>query len=325
METVKHGAMTLYDFEPTVENVAEVVLSGLLQPAKSLPCKLLYDERGSQIFEEICTLDEYYPTRTELGILSRNASEVASLVGPRSRIVEPGSGNSLKTRLLLESLAEPAVYVPIDISRVQLVDAATMLTARFPSLTVAPVCADYTQDFDLPAPPAHSERTVIYFPGSTIGNFEPKEAEEFLRRMANWSGSGGGLLIGVDLKKDAAILNAAYNDRQGVTAAFNLNLLKRINRELDADFQTSGFRHLAVYDDTRGCIEMRLISLLPQTAHVLGHSIRFDEGEAIVTEHSYKYDQSGFEQLATRAGYATTRIWIDDNRLFSIWFLTVLD
>jgi dimethylhistidine N-methyltransferase len=319
----QHGRVTLYDYEPTADDVAGEVLRGLASPDKTLPCKLFYDARGSELFEQICTLDEYYPTRTELGILQEYGRQMAALIGPRVRLAELGSGSSTKTRLLLDRLADPAAYVPIDISRVQLLEAATALAADYPDLPVLAVCADYTQPFELPEPPTPAARTVAFFPGSTIGNLEPPDAARFLRRIAKWCGRGGGLLLGVDLKKDRAILEPAYDDSRGVTAAFNLNLLERINRELGADFQLDGFRHRAVYNDDRGRIEMHLDSLRPQTVHLLGHDVHFAEGETIDTEHSYKYDVEVFERLAGRTGFEMVRVWTDPRRLFGVLYLTV--
>ena len=323
MKISQHGRVALFDFEPTAADVSNEVLNGLLQAPKSLPCKLLYDERGSQIFEEICTLDEYYPTRTEVGILTEHGPQMAALIGSSCYLFELGSGSSTKTRTLLDCLEEPAAYVPVDIARVQLLEAAEAIAAHYSELPVLAVCADYTEPFDLPDPPTPAARIVTFFPGSTIGNLEPGEAERFLQRVAEWCGDGGGLLIGVDLKKDRAILEPAYNDKLGVTAAFNLNLLLRINRELGADLRVDDFHHQAIYDETRGCIEMRLISDRRQTAHVLGHEISFDEGEPIVTEHSYKYGLDEFQRLAARAGFKPARAWTDERRLFSVHYLTV--
>ncbi len=322
MKITHHDRVTLYDYEPTSGDVADEVLRGLTAPAKTLPCKLFYDARGSELFEEICTLDEYYPTRTELGILREYGRQIAALVGPHCRLAELGSGSSTKTRLLLDRLAEPAAYVPIDISRVALLEAATALAVDYPDLAVLAVCADYTQPFELPEPPRPAARTVVFFPGSTIGNLEPPEAQRFLRRVAAWCGRGGGLLIGVDLKKDRAILEPAYDDRRGVTAAFNLNLLARINRELGADFALDGFRHRAIYNEERGRVEMHLVSRRPQTVHLLGRAIHFDEDEAIDTEHSYKYDVAEFERLAGRAGFQVGQVWTDPRRLFGVLYLT---
>jgi dimethylhistidine N-methyltransferase len=322
MEARQDERVKLYDYQPTADRVEDEVLNGLRQPAKTLPCKLFYDERGSQLFEEICELEEYYPTRTELGILTRHVDEMAALIGPRARLVELGSGSSTKTRILLDHLEDPVAYVPIDISRSALLDAARTLAEAYPRLEILAVCADYTQDFALPEPSRPAARTVAFFPGSTIGNLLPEEAEGFLRRIAGWCGPNSGLLIGVDLRKDRAILEPAYNDARGVTAAFNLNLLDHVNRALGADFDLDGFRHRAVYDDTAGRIEMRLISRRPQTVRIQGEQIRFDEGEWITTEYSYKYRIEDFHRLAARAGFQPARVWTDDRQLFSVHFLT---
>jgi len=323
MKVSQHGRVTLYDYEPTPDNFRDEALKGLLKPAKTLPCKFFYDERGAQLFEDICRVEEYYPTRTETAILARHAGEIGALIGPRCRLVELGSGSSTKTPLLLDALVDPVAYVPVDISRTQLIESATAIAERYPRFEVLAVCADYTQDFALPEPKTPPARTVAFFPGSTIGNLEPADAEAFLRRIASWCGPGGGLVIGVDLKKDHATLEAAYNDRAGVTAAFNLNLLERMNRELDADFDLEGFRHRAVYDAERGRIEMRLISRRPQTARLQEQAIAFDEGEWITTEYSYKYALEDFRRLAARAGFEVAQVWTDDRHLFSVQYLTL--
>jgi dimethylhistidine N-methyltransferase len=319
----QHGRVTLYDYEPQVDDVRAEVLGGLTKAAKTLPSKLFYDARGSQLFEDICALEEYYPTRTEVAILQRYVGEMVALIGPDCRLMELGSGSSLKTHVLLDHLEAPSAYVPIDISKTALLEASEAIAAKYPALDVLAVCADYTQRFELPEPRQSARRTVAFFPGSTIGNLERADALAFLRRIARWCGRGGGLLIGVDLKKDRPTLEAAYNDRQGVTADFNLNLLHRINRELDADFDPDAFRHLAIYDEPRGRIEMRLISRRPQTVKVDGQEIAFDEGEWITTEYSHKYSVPDFQQLAAEAGFAVQRVWTDVNRMFSVQYLVV--
>ncbi|HZS00914.1 MAG TPA: L-histidine N(alpha)-methyltransferase [Chloroflexota bacterium] len=321
MKISQHGRVTLYDYEPQVDDVRAEVLGGLTRPAKMLPAKLFYDARGSQLFEEICTLEEYYPTRTEIAILHQYVGEMAALIGPRCRLVELGSGSSLKTHVLLDHLEAPSAYVPIDISKTALLEASQAIAAKYPALDVLAVCADYTQRFELPEPRQPARRTVAFFPGSTIGNLERDDALAFLRRIAGWCGRGGGLLIGVDLKKDRPTLEAAYNDRRGVTAAFNLNLLHRINRELGADFDPDAFRHLAIYDEPQGRIEMRLISRRPQTVTVDGQAIRFDEGEWITTEYSHKYSLPEFERLAAAAGFAVQHVWTDAAQRFSVQYL----
>ncbi len=299
------------------------VLSGLAQPRKHLPCKYLYDEAGSRLFDRICTLPEYYPTRTERAILERHAPEIAEVLSPRCVLVEYGSGSSLKTRLLLDQLPDASAYVPVDISAEHLGRSAHALKQRYPRLAVLPLCADFTQPFALPTLPPH-ERRAVYFSGSTIGNFPPTEAVELLANIAHLCGSGGGLLIGIDLKKDVRILEPAYNDAAGVTAAFNLNLLARINRELGGDFALERFRHRAVYNAREGRIEMYLRSLARQVVHVGERGFSLEAGEGICTEHSHKYDLDGFAQLARAAGLKVARVWMDEARLFSVQYLTVV-
>lgn len=315
---------SFHDLEPVVEDFRDAVIAGLSASPKSIPCKFLYDEHGSRLFERICELDEYYLTRTEIGILDSAAAEIAELVGPRAQLIEFGSGSSRKVRILLGALKSPAAYMPIDISREHLLASAETLARDHPGLEVAPVCADYTAALELPAlSGGAAARKVGFFPGSSIGNFAPERAEAFLAGVARMLGTDGGLLIGVDLKKDRAILEAAYDDRDGVTAAFNLNLLRRINRELDANFDLGAFRHRAVYNETLGRIEIYLVSTREQTARVAGRRIDFAEGESIHTENSYKFEMDQFLELAAGAGFAPGRCWTDPARLFSLHYLTV--
>ncbi|MBP2310933.1 L-histidine N(alpha)-methyltransferase [Azospirillum soli] len=296
------------------------VLDGLSRPRKSLPCKYFYDREGSALFDAICTLDEYYPTRTETALLHDRAAEIAGLAGPGATLVELGSGSSVKVRILLDALDDPAMYVPVDISREHLVAAAARLAGDYPAVTVVPVAADYVRGFALPRG-VRPERTVVFFPGSTIGNFRPAEALTFLRGLGQRLGVGARLLIGVDLRKDRRILEAAYNDAAGVTAAFNMNLLARINRELSGTFDLTRFAHRAHYDAVRGRIEMHLESLVPQTVRVAGRPFRFAAGETIHTENSYKYSIGGFRRMAARAGWATERSWTDADGLFSLHWM----
>jgi L-histidine N-alpha-methyltransferase len=298
------------------------VLTGLGESPKSLPCKYFYDAAGAELFDRICELDAYYPTRTEIGILGQHAREMAWLIGPRARLVELGSGSSTKTRILLDQLPDLDAYVPVDISPEYLARATSELAREYPALRVVPVVADYTEPFDLPKG-ERAARTVAFFPGSTIGNLEPEAARDFLRVVAGLCKGGGGLLIGVDLKKDRRTLEAAYDDDEGVTAAFNLNLLTRINRELDGDFDLASFRHRAFYDEAEGRIEMQLVSLRRQSVKVGTSIFRFDEGEPITTEYSYKYDAGGFAELARSAGFTCVRIWTDERRLFSVQYFGV--
>lgn len=312
------------DFEPAVADIRAEVLAGLSQPQKSLPCKLFYDEIGSRLFDEICRVPEYYPTRTELSIMQDSAAEMATALGPRPLIVEYGSGSSLKTRLLLDALPEARGYVPIDISSEHLLRAAQALGSAYPHLTVQPVCADYTRPFTLPPLPREpGDRVVAYFPGSTVGNFDPEQAVAFLESMRATCGPGSGLLIGVDLKKDPAVLHAAYNDAAGVTAAFNLNLLRRLNRDLGADFDPAAFFHYAFYQPMFGRMEMHLISRRVQTIDLGGgQRVQFDEGESIHTESSYKYTLQGFRALAARAAYRHVQTWTDPRQWFGLLYFT---
>ena len=316
--------LRLADFAPELGSFREEVLCGLRKPQKELPSKFFYDARGSQLFEQICALDEYYLTRTELGIMREHAREMVEVLGPQCLLVEYGSGNSTKTRLLLDHLRQPAAYVPIDISKEHLIQAATALAAAYPDLEVLPVCADYTTDFELPVPTAPAMRRVVYYPGSTIGNFDREPARRFLRHIAGVCGPGGGLLIGVDLRKDPGKLHHAYNDWEGVTAAFNLNLLARINRELGADFQPDRFRHYAFYNPREGRVEMHLVSLAKQTVHVGDAAFSFAIGESIWTESSYKYHLDEFADMAGAVGFAVAQVWTDPQELFSVQYLTVV-
>lgn len=300
------------------------ILAGLSLAQKTTPSKHLYDDRGAELFDRICEVDEYYPTRTELAIMERSAEEMARLIGPRALVVEPGSGAGIKTKLLLDALEDPVALVPIDIAREQLGQVASALNAAYPKLEVLPLWGDFMQELDLPTPSRPAESVVVYFPGSTVGNFVPADAVKLLsnfRRMIEDAGKQQGrgvAIVGFDLKKDPEILHAAYNDRDAVTAAFNLNLLERINRELGANFDLDAFRHEAPWVEEAGRIEMRLVSLRDQTVTVAGRHFHFREGEWIWTESSHKYDEDGIRALAARAGLALERAWTDDRRLFLI-------
>ena len=305
-----------HDLHPTPADMRAEVLDGLSQPQKRLSPKFFYDARGSALFDAICELREYYPTRTEIGILRRYGHEIAALLGRDALLVELGSGSSRKIRVLLEAL-RPAVYMPVDISREHLLRSAEALADAFPGLDVHAVCADYSVPFELPVDD-HDHPRAAFFPGSSIGNFEPADAERFLRRVGAMLGQGGRLLIGVDLVKDVGVLEAAYNDADGVTAAFNLNLLQRINRELGADFDLAAFRHDAFFNEASSRIEMHLISTVAQQVRVAGRRFSFREGETIHTECSYKYRVEDFHALARRAGYKPERVWTDSTPLFSV-------
>ena len=298
------------------------VVDGLSRAAKHLPCKYFYDARGSALFDRICDLEEYYPTRCETEILNQYAPEMADLFGRRCVLIEYGSGSSRKTRLLLDQLREPAAYVPVDISAEHLLHTARALVQRYSGLAIRPVAADFTKPFSLPPLPA-AERRVVFFSGSTIGNFHPHEAVGLLMYIARLVGPGGGLLIGVDLKKDRRILDRAYNDAQGITAAFNLNLLARINRELGGKFALDRFQHRAFYNEAAGRIEIYVVSTEAQTVLVGDRSFEFAAGETICTEYSYKFALDEFRALAARAGFAVNQFWTDAEGLYSVQYLTV--
>ncbi len=310
------------DQRPDTQQFLTDVLNGLRGSDKSLPCKYLYDERGSRLFDGICGLEEYYPTRTEMSILRKYIKEIATCAGPGCQVVEPGSGSGTKTKFLLEHLEDVHSYVPVEISRKHLAKAAEDLARKHRKVRVTPVCADFTKPFEIAElPPDHGHR-LIYFPGSTIGNFMPAKAQEILQLFADVAGPRGGLLIGVDLPKDQHVLERAYNDSQGITAAFNLNLLARINRELDADFDLSGFEHHAVFNSDRSRIEMYLVSQRTQTVAIAGEEIDFHEGEAICTEWSYKYSLDYFKGLAEEAGWDRQQVWTDEREWFSVQYFT---
>lgn len=325
MSSTPKGGVSAADPTSSSDAFRHAVLEGLARAPAAVPCKFLYDARGSELFEQICTLEEYYPTRTETAIMQAYVTAMAAAVGPHALVVEYGSGSSRKTTLLLDALEAPAGYVPIDISPSALAAAAARLRARYPALPIHPVSADYTEPLTLPAEVPGAGRRLVYFPGSTVGNFEPRRVVPFLRRMARLVGEGGFLLIGVDLRKDVRVLEAAYDDREGVTAAFNKNLLRRINRELDADFDLDGFAHQALYDTERHCIEMRLVSRAGQRVHVGGETFEFAEGDYIRTERSYKYSFAAFERLAREAGFVPADAWTDAGELFSVQLYRVAE
>ncbi len=320
MRTIQGKNVVLHDFDPR-SDFKEAVLNGLGGDEKSIPSKFFYDQRGSELFDQICELEYYYPTRTELAIMHRHVAEMADCMGPRCRVVEFGSGSGTKTRILLDALQEPTAYVPVDISGEQLLAVAEELAREYPDLVVAPVSADYSEEFTLPDAPEDTGRTVIYFSGSTLGNFSLSAAQALLEKMRCLSGPGGGLLIGVDLKKDLATLERAYNDEAGVTAEFNMNLLRRVNRELDGDFDLNRFRHRAIYNSEAGRIEMYLVSELRQTVTVDDHTFTFDQGETICTEYSYKYGLTQFDDLALSVGFQVVKTWLDDGEKFTVKYL----
>lgn len=298
------------------------VAVGLKKPQKELPCKFFYDEKGSALFDRICELEEYYPTRTELDIMSRNVGRITESLGPEVLLIELGSGSSIKTHLLLDHLQRQAGYIPVDISAEHLEQSVNRLQADYPALPIVPLAADYTRPLDLPEWKGSYRRKVIYFPGSTVGNFTPEQARAFLIRMARIAGTGGGLLIGVDLKKDLNVLHAAYNDREGVTAAFNLNILAHLNRRLGLTFDLKQWSHQAFYNSVHGRIEMHLVSRVAQQVHVDGSTIHFAAGETILTEYSYKYSIREVARLVSGI-FDVQRVWTDVKEYFSVQYLTV--
>ncbi|MDH3585616.1 MAG: L-histidine N(alpha)-methyltransferase [Gammaproteobacteria bacterium] len=297
------------------------LIDGLKQPEKMISPKYFYDERGSQLFEEITRLPEYYPTETELGIMRDNIDEIASLVGKQASLIEFGSGSSLKTRVLLEHLDELAAYVPVDISEDHLLESARQIGEEFPDLDILPVVADFTQPFQLPSPKVMPLRNIVYFPGSTIGNFTNEAARELLQVMYQEAGAGGALLIGVDLQKDPAIIERAYNDSAGVTAEFNRNMLRHLNREFGGDFDLDAFAHSAKYNEREGRVEIRLVSEQDQEFSLSHASFSIEKDEAILTEYSHKYTLEGFAAMAETAGLRVKKVWMDTERLFSVQYL----
>lgn len=306
----------LLDLHPATEQMRAEVLAGLSRQNKHLPSKYFYDRHGAQLFEQICELPEYYPTRTEIGILRDTAAAIATALGPGRAIVEPGSGSGIKTTLLLDAMHQPRAYLPIDIAKDQLQRYAQRLRAQYPQLTVTPICADFTASWHLP--PTISA-PVVWFPGSTIGNFTRPQAAAFLQRLRQQCGADSELLIGIDLVKPRATLTAAYNDSAGLTARFNLNLLSRCNRELETDFDLSAFAHQAVWNEELQAIQMLLISQREQRVQLGEQSIRFAAGEAICSEYSHKYTISDFSSLARSAGWHPREVHHDARRWFAIF------
>jgi dimethylhistidine N-methyltransferase len=319
------GGIEILDLEPPTSDFLEQVIAGLSGTPRTLPSKFFYDARGAELFQEICELPEYYITRTETAILRDYGAEMAESIGANAELVGFGTGAGFKTRRLLQHLENPIAYVPVDISKQRLIDSAIELSAAMPDLEILPVCADYLQPIRLPQPSRRPEHVAVYFPGSTIGNLEPEIARSFLERVCNLCGRSGGLIIGVDLQKSREILEAAYNDSAGVTAAFNLNLLVRANRELGTDFNLPCWRHRAVYTDKAGRIEMHLLSEREQTVHVGDRSFEFAAGDKIISEFSYKHTREGFAELAASAGFRLARTWTDPQQLFAVFHFVVAE
>lgn len=324
MPNREDSGLSLCDLSPTLAEFRQDVIEGLSDTPKMLPCKYFYDDRGSHLFEQICQLDEYYLTRSELAVMRHHAADMAATLGPQAMVIEPGSGSGKKTEILLEHLKDPVAYVPIEISPEHLLASARRLNARFPTLEVLPVCADFTADFELPQPKTDARRRVVYFPGSTIGNFTHAEAVQFLSQIAELVGPGGGALVGADLVKDPEVLIRAYNDQHGITREFNKNLLVRANRELGTDFDLEQFAHRAVYNAQKQRIEIYLVSLCEQSVTLDGEDFTFERGEALRTEYSHKYTLDSFAQLATEGGMEVRQVWTDVRGLFSVQYLEVV-
>ena len=306
----------LTDLRPTPDDVLGDVLAGLSAMPKRLPSKYFYDAEGSRLFEAITRQPEYYPTRVELALMESRGAEIAAAIGPRAHVVEYGSGSGRKTRLLLDALENPVAYTPIEISRTALLASVERLAREFGDVELLPVCADFTQPVPLPRPSREPARVLVFFPGSTLGNFEHVDAVRLLSSMRATMGAGGAALVGIDLDKDPALLEAAYNDEAGVTAAFTLNLLARLNREIGSDFDLGGFMHRARYDRARQRIETSLVSRRAQRVRVGGRVFDFAGDEALQVEYSHKYDDASFAALAARAGLRVVEAWNDPRDWF---------
>ena len=305
-----------------MSNAMEELVEGLSQPQKMISPKYFYDEIGSQLFEQITELPEYYLTDAELEIMRTHVDEMAKLIGKQASLIEYGSGSSLKTRILLGHLDELAAYVPVDISADHLYASARKIRSDFPALAVHPVVADFTKPFALPTPDTMPIKNVVYFPGSTLGNFEYAEAMELMRVMYGEAGDGGALLIGLDLQKDPGIIDRAYNDSKGVTAKFNLNMLRHLNTNYGANFDLDAFEHRAEYDEDEGRVVLELVSQKEQTVAVGDTEFEIADGEAILTEYSHKYTLEGFARMAHDAGFEVDRVWTDPDELFSVQYCT---
>ena len=299
-----------------------LLIAGLRQPQKMISPKYFYDETGSKLFEDITRLPEYYLTDIELGIMEVHIDEMADAIGKEASLIEFGAGSGMKTRLLLEHMHSPAVYVPVDISEEHLLDSQRRIQEDFPDIEVIPVAADFLHPFDLPNPEIMPRRNVVYFPGSTIGNFEDNDALELMRVMHGEAGEDGALLIGVDLQKDPTVIDAAYNDSAGVTAEFNLNMLRHLNREFGSDFDIESFEHRATYKPDEGRVVVELVSTKRQEANVGDARIEFERDETIITEYSHKYTLEGFAALAKEAGFSVDKVWTDEHDWFSVQYCT---
>lgn len=304
-------------YTPQQNSIIEEVIDSLSKPQKKLSCKFFYDEKGSDLFEEIVAQDEYYLGRTEISIMNDNIKEISEIIGEKSVVIEPGSGSGNKIKILLDNLKSPAAYVPIDISESYVRESANTLSKNYPSIRILPIIADYTSEFKLPDFKFDMEKLVVYYPGSTIGNFRPDEARDFLAKIANMCGKNNYLLIGVDLKKDRKVLESAYNDKKGVTAEFNLNILANLNSLIDADFTLQKWSHKAFFNEKESRMEMHLESMEKQLVNINGYTVNFDKGETIHTENSYKYRVEDFCDLVCN-DYQLNKYWTDDDSKFAV-------
>jgi dimethylhistidine N-methyltransferase len=317
------GSVRVTDLGPAATDFLREAVAGLSASPPTLPSKFFYDERGSDLFREICELPEYYITRTETALLERYAGEMAASIGANAQLVGLGTGAGVKTRMLLQHLDNVIAYVPVDISKQRLIESAGELSRVMPHLEILPVVADYMQEFALPQPSRRPDHVAVYFPGSTIGNLQPESARAFLARICRLCGRDGGLIIGVDLEKPRAVLHAAYNDSAGVTAEFNRNVLVRANRELGANFVLECWQHRAIYNEQEHRIEMHLISEKEQTVQLGGREFRFREGDEIISEYSYKHTIEGFGELAKSAGFRRANVWTDPQQWFAVFHFVV--
>ncbi|RXK70041.1 L-histidine N(alpha)-methyltransferase [Stenotrophomonas sp. MA5] len=324
MSTVQDALQALTDLTPSREQILADTLAGLSRTARQLPSKYFYDARGSRLFEQITHTPEYYPTRTELALLNRVLPDIARVMGPRLHVVELGSGSGRKTALLLAALQDLVAYTPIEISRAALLSSIDHLAPALPDVEMLPVCADFTRPVDVPAPEREPARRLLFFPGSTLGNFASEDALALLRAMRQTMGDHGLALIGIDLHKDPALIEAAYNDAEGITAAFTLNLLVRLNREVGSDFDLDGFRHRARYSTERLRIETDLVSQRAQDVHLDGRTFHFEAGEAIRVEYSHKYTDDGFDALVRQAGLQVAQRWDADSPAYGLRLLRTL-
>ncbi len=316
--------VALHNFELSSQEFLGDALAGMRQSQKTVPAKYFYDQRGCDLFDQICELEEYYPTRTELSVIRQNAADIAGCIGPDAMLIEYGSGSSVKTRLVLDALENPAAYAPVEIARDHLMQTAESLDAAYPEVEILPVCADFTGYFELPEARCSPARKIAYFPGSTIGNLETEEACTLLKNMAFVAGDDGGLVLGFDLQKDTSVIESAYNDTAGVTAAFNLNLLHRMNAELDADFDIAKFDHKAFYNKEMHRIEMHVVSLENQQFSIGGETFRMARGETILTEYSHKYSLEGMTSMAADCGMKLEKSWTDPQHYFAVAYFSVL-